>query len=102
MLHCWEARLKADDARLNAVWRAALARIAARPGLSAAARKDWAERLRSSQRRWLALRDDTCRLETLEAPNPMAHSVYSLITAPCLDGETSARIEVLRRTYSAR
>src|SRR5206468_3943882 len=27
---CWNARLKADDARLNSIWRRALARIAAK------------------------------------------------------------------------
>jgi len=102
MVRCWEARLQADDVRLNALWRAALARIAAEPRLTAAERKDWTLRLRQAQRRWLALRDGTCALEALETPNPAAHSIYSLVTGPCLDSETTARIEALRRAYGLR
>jgi uncharacterized protein YecT (DUF1311 family) len=102
MNHCWEKRLETDDARLNAAWRAALARIAAKPGLSAAERKDWSERLRTAQRRWLEWRDGTCELERLETPNPNAHSIYALVTGPCLAAETEARADVLRRTYAGR
>jgi len=97
--HCWEARLKADDAQLNVAWRRALARIAARPGLNAAARGDWAARLRAAQRAWLRWRDENCELERLETPNPWAHSIYALVTGPCLSGETEARTAVLERTY---
>jgi uncharacterized protein YecT (DUF1311 family) len=102
MNRCWEARLKADDARLDAAWRAALARIAAKPGLSRVDRKDWRDRLRAVQRRWLEWRDGTCELERLETPNPNAHSIYALVTGPCLDAGTAARTEVLTRTYGRR
>ncbi|MFL6857237.1 MAG: lysozyme inhibitor LprI family protein [Allosphingosinicella sp.] len=102
MNRCWAARLKADEARLNAAWRAALARIAARPGLSAVDRKDWSGRLRAAQRRWLEWRDGICELERLETPNPYAHSIYALVTGPCLDAETAARTLVLRQTYGRR
>jgi uncharacterized protein YecT (DUF1311 family) len=99
MNHCWEARLKADDAALNAAWRTALARIAAKPGLAAGQRADWAERLRKAQRAWLRWRDEACALERLETPNPNAHSIYALVTAPCVADETQARIAALRRAY---
>jgi len=99
MNHCWEKRLKADDAALNAAWRGALARIAGKAGLSPSRRADWTERLRKAQRLWLRWRDEDCALERLETPNPNAHSIYALITGPCLAAETEARTQVLRRTY---
>jgi uncharacterized protein YecT (DUF1311 family) len=99
MNHCWEARLKTDDAALNAAWRRALARIGAKPGLTAAQRADWTARLRTSQRRWLRWRDEDCALERLETPNPNAHSIYALVTGPCLAQETEARTALLERTY---
>jgi uncharacterized protein YecT (DUF1311 family) len=99
MNQCWEARLKADDARLTAAWRRALARIAARPGLTATQRADWTARLRAAQRAWLRWRDANCELERLETPNPWAHSIYALVTGPCLAQETAARTAVLARTY---
>jgi len=99
MNHCWETRLKADDARLNAAWRRALATIAAKPGMTATQRRDWAARLRAAQRAWLRWRDADCELERLETPNPWAHSIYALVTGPCLAGETEARTAVLARTY---
>jgi uncharacterized protein YecT (DUF1311 family) len=99
MNQCWEARLKADDTRLNAAWRRALATIAARPGLPAAGRADWTARLRAAQRAWLRWRDANCDLERLETPNPWAHSIYALVTGPCLARETEARTAVLARTY---
>jgi len=99
MNHCWEARLKTDDARLNAVWRRALARIAGKPGLSATQPAEWASRLRAAQRAWLRWRDADCALERLETPNPSAHSIYALVTGPCLARETEARTAVLERTY---
>ncbi|MBV9929369.1 MAG: DUF1311 domain-containing protein [Alphaproteobacteria bacterium] len=100
MNHCWEARLRADDARLNAAWRRALARIAAKPGLGAAERAAWTARLRAAQRAWLAWRDADCALERLETPNPAAHSIYALVTGPCLAREAEARAAVLERTYA--
>lgn len=99
MNHCWDRRQKADEAALNAAWRTALARIAAKPGLAPAQRADWTARLRNAQRLWLRWRDENCALERLEAPNPMAHSVYALLTGPCLAAETEARTALLRRTY---
>jgi uncharacterized protein YecT (DUF1311 family) len=99
MNRCWEARLKADDARLNAAWRRALANIAARPGLSAGQRADWTARLRAAQRTWLRWREANCELERFETPNPWAHSIYALVTGPCLAQETEARTAVLARTY---
>jgi uncharacterized protein YecT (DUF1311 family) len=99
MNHCWEARLKADEARLNVAWRSALERIRTRPSLSAATRAEWSERLRESQRAWLRWRDLDCALERQETPNPNAHSIYALVTGPCLASETEARIQHLRRTY---
>lgn len=99
MNQCWEARLKADDARLNAVWRRALARIAGKPGLAAAQRADWGARLVAAERAWLRWRDANCELERLETPNPNAHSIYALVTGPCLAQETEARIAALEQTY---
>lgn len=96
---CYQQRLKRDDAQLNAAWRRALARIAAARGLSAAERADWAARLRASQRLWLRWRDADCDLERLETPNPNAHSIYSLVTGPCLTRETEARTAFLARAY---
>ena len=97
--HCWEARLKKDDAALNAAWRRALARITEKSGLAAAARTDWEARLRQAQRAWLRWRDADCELERLETPNPNAHSIFSMVTAPCLAAEMEARTAVLERTY---
>lgn len=97
---CYQQRLKRDDAELNAAWRRALARIAAAPRLTAAQRADWAERLRTSQRLWLRWREAECALEALETPNPNAHSIYSMVTGPCLTQETEARTAFLRRTYA--
>ncbi|MBV8687966.1 MAG: DUF1311 domain-containing protein [Alphaproteobacteria bacterium] len=102
MNRCWERRLEADEARLNAAWRAALAKIAARPGVDAAARTDWTERLRRVQRLWLRWREDACTLDGWETPNPYAHSLYALVTGPCLDAETEARTAALRRAYALR
>lgn len=99
MNRCWDRRLKADDSDLNDAWRAALARIETSPGLSAAQRADWTNRLRASQRAWLGWREEACELEAWETPNPYAHSIYALVTGPCLDSETRARTAVLRRTY---
>jgi uncharacterized protein YecT (DUF1311 family) len=76
----------------------ALAKIAASK-VTAFARADWTERLRHSQRLWLAWRKEACDLDGWETPNPYAHSVYALVTAPCLDEETEARTGVLRRIY---
>ena len=96
---CWEVRLKGDDGALNVAWRRALARIAAAPGLAAPQRSEWKARLLAGQRLWLRWRDANCALEAMETPNPFAHSIYSLVTGPCLAGETEARTAYLRRTY---
>lgn len=101
MNHCWEKRLAANDRALNAAWRSALAAVGAKPGLTAAQRSDWTARLRAAQRLWLRWREETCDLAAWETPNPYAHSIYSLVTAPCMEAETRARTAVLRRTYPA-
>jgi uncharacterized protein YecT (DUF1311 family) len=77
--------LKRQDAALNQVYRAAVART----GKSA-------EPLRASQRLWLKLRDDDCELEGWETPNRFAHSIYSTQFAPCVYWETAARLSWLR------
>jgi uncharacterized protein YecT (DUF1311 family) len=102
MNRCWERRLRAEDRALNSAWRAALAKVGGRPALSAAQRADWAERLRKVQRLWLRWRDEACDLAAWETPNPYAHSIYALVTGPCLDAETRARTAALRRTYGPR
>jgi uncharacterized protein YecT (DUF1311 family) len=99
MNRCWDARLKRDDRGLNDAWRAALLRIRRHAALTAAARADWTERLHKSQRLWLRWRDADCELERLETPNPSAHSIYALVTGPCLARETEARAAWLKRTY---
>lgn len=96
---CWERRLRAANRDLHAVWRATLAKIGKAPGLTPARRADWAGRLLASQRLWLKWRDEECDLEAWETPNPYAHSIYALVTGPCLDSETRARTAVLRRCY---
>ena len=98
---CWERKLAEDDAELNAVWREVLAVIGQR-ARTAAARRDWRERLRSSQRAWLLLRDDNCDLESWETPNRFAHSIYATQRAPCLHAETQARVAWLRVRYLDR
>jgi uncharacterized protein YecT (DUF1311 family) len=98
---CWEARLAADDRALNAIWRGVLIMID-RARLSPEKRADWAERMRASQRAWLAWRDMTCNVETWETPNRFARSIYSGLLAPCIDGETRARVTYLRRMYRLR
>jgi len=98
---CWEARLAENDGALNTTWKAVLATIAAKP-LPAAERAQWTEKLRVAQRAWLAWRDATCALESWETPNRFAHSIYSGQLAPCIDGETVARVRWLRRTYRLR
>ena len=95
---CWQRKLAEDDAELNALWRHVLARIGQRARTSAA-RTDWLERLRVSQRAWLLLRDDNCDLESWETPNRFAHSIYATQLAPCLHAETQARIAWLRSRY---
>jgi len=96
---CWQRRLAADEAALNSAWKAALATIGARPGLTAARRSDWAGRLRASQRLWRKWREEACELAAWETPNPAANSTFAFVTGPCRDRETRARTEVLRRAY---
>jgi len=98
---CWERKLAQDDVELNALWRRVLASIGGRR-VSAAARADWIERLRRTQRAWLLLRDDNCDLESWETPNRLAHSIYSTQQAPCLHAETQARMAWLRAQYLRR
>lgn len=98
---CWERKLAEDDVELNALWRRVLASIDERR-VSAAARADWVERLRRTQRAWLLLRDDNCDLESWETPNRLAHSIYATQLAPCLHGETQARMAWLRALYLRR
>jgi len=73
---CWERRLAGDEAALGSAWKAALAKIGARPGLTLAQRSDWAGRLRASQRLWLKWREEACDLAAWETPNPAAHSTF--------------------------
>ena len=95
---CWERKLAEDDAELNALWREVLASIERR-ARTAAARRDWQERMRNTQRAWLLLRDDNCDLESWETPNRFAHSIYATQRAPCLHAETQARMAWLRGRY---
>jgi uncharacterized protein YecT (DUF1311 family) len=96
---CWERRLAADEAALNSAWKAALAKIGSKPGLTPAQRADWTRRLRASQRLWLKWREEACDLAARETPDPAANSTFPFVTGPCRDRETRARTQVLRRTY---
>lgn len=96
---CWEQRLARVDRELNRVWVSSLGAIRGTPNLAPAGRADWTARLRTAQRAWLVWRDAECALEPWETPNRFAHSIYSTLVAPCLEGETLARISDLRATY---
>jgi len=57
---CSGQELDAADRKLNAVFKAVLAHIAAADMLTPAQRREWTNAMREAQRRWIAFRDQDC------------------------------------------
>lgn len=96
---CYERHVARLDRELAGLHAAALAAIAARPGLAPAERADWSAQSVAVQELWRSLRDKACAIDAFETPNRFANSVYSGVVGPCLVVETEARIRWLRTPY---
>lgn len=96
---CYERHVARLDRELAALHAAVLAAIAARTGITPAARADWSAEAVDLQDLWRRLRDKACALEAYETPNRFANAIYSGIVGPCLVVETEARIRWLRTRY---
>jgi uncharacterized protein YecT (DUF1311 family) len=96
---CYQRHVARLDRELAALHTAVLAAIAARTGITPAARADWSAEAVALQVLWRRLRDKACALEAYETPNRFANAIYSGIVGPCLVVETEARIRWLRSRY---
>ena len=96
---CYQRHVARLDRELAALHTAVLAAIAARTGITPAARADWSAEAVAVQGLWRRLRDKACALEAYETPNRFANAIYSGIVGPCLVVETEARIRWLRSRY---
>ena len=94
---CAEKELEAADARLNAVYKKVLAKIAAENGAPPYDGKSWEKALRSSQRAWIAFRDADCKeLVAIAAGGGTATTGEVL---GCLTEKTQARAKDLAARF---
>lgn len=99
---CFARHVARLDRQLAALQSRIQATIRRSPGLSAAERRDWAERAAALEAAWRELRDKGCALEAFETPNRFANSIASQVTGPCLVSESEARLRQMRGAYAVR
>lgn len=90
---CAEQELERADARLNAVYKKALAKIAAENGAPPYDGKSWEKALRASQRAWIAFRDADCKELVAVAAGGGTATTGEVLG--CLTEKTDARAKEL-------
>lgn len=97
---CADAAFDEADRRLNAVYKDALAQIAASDLEAPYDRKSWEAAMRASQRAWVAFRDADCKgLVPMEWSGGTGTSSAVM---GCMTEKTEARIRELKERYGAK
>ena len=97
---CLDRELKAADAELNRVYKAAMAAIERSDHLTPELRGEWKAALRAAQRLWISYRDADCR-------TPIEYewwggSGVGMAILSCLLEKTKVRVSELRERYDSR